>query len=44
MTAVAVIVIAAGAYLMWYAVRHTTAHPVTHAENQINSLAKGKAS
>ena len=38
MSAIAVILLAGGAYLMYYAVRNQTPHPIAHAQTQIKKL------
>lgn len=41
MKVVGVLLAGAGAYLMYYAVRNTTPHPVSHAKTSLGKLAKG---
>lgn len=41
MSAVGVLIMGAGVYLMYYAVRHTQNHPILHAEKSLKSVSRG---
>ena len=41
MSAVGVLIMGAGAYLMYYAVRHKSNHPIAHAKTALKSVTGG---